>query len=390
MRKKFHALACFIILTVLFACFLQVCFADETEVVQEDSNIHIVVTFLGDCTLGAVESDYESPRSFIAYAENNGLGYFFSEVQSVLANDDLTVANLESVFSDDSSTQARNKTYCFRAPVSYAEMLNLASIEAVSFGNNHSMDYGVSGALSTVTALEAVGVDWFGANPDYTTNKYPDGISKPWIYEKDGVKIGFVASYISAWWIKAAEYGEEYKIQKTQVEELKAQGCDLIIACMHGGVEYDRLHDSNQENFANAYFEYGADIVIGNHPHRLQGMTVDEKGTVCYSLGNFCFGGNKRIHVGAETTCIFQFDFEFDRESHTYLGYTLTLYPAVPGSFVDEEYTDYQPKLVNGKEAEDILYEIQRDTRPRTLKLNPYIDGIGAVQEFVPNPKLNR
>ncbi|MBO2516250.1 MAG: hypothetical protein CW338_03100 [Clostridiales bacterium] len=394
--RRFHMKRPVIITIVLLVilCLFFSAAGHATSQEQESSdprpgNTHIVVTFLGDCTLGSREQDYDKPTSFIAYAEKYGLEYFFSQVQDIIAHDDLTVANLEGVFSDDGTKETRGKTYCFRAPVSYAKMLPLSSIEAVSFGNNHSMDYGISGALDTIAALEANGIGWFGANPDYDNLKYPEGISRTWIYEKDGIRIGFASSYISAWWIKSSDYHAEYKIQKKQIEELKEQGCDLIIVCMHGGVEYGGIHDDNQEKFANAYFQYGADIIIGTHPHRLQGIEVNEKGTVCYSLGNFCFGGNMRIHKHAETTCIFQFDLEFD-ENHVYQGYTLTLYPAIPGSFVDDEFSDFQPKLVTDKSAKDILYEIQRDTYPRTLKLNPYVEGVGAVQDFVPNPKLKR
>ena len=331
----------------------------------------IVISFTGDCTLGCTPTERESPTGFESYIEKNGFEYPFEKVRDIFLQDDLTVVNLEGVFYDYENNRVK-KTYNFRAPTAYAQILPLSGIEAVSLSNNHIMDYGEYGLRATVQAREAQGTAWFGGN---------DAAFQTYIFEKDGVKVGFAAAYISDWW-------QNKDLYKNGFEQLKAAGCSVIIGCMHGGVEYDVFHDNQQEILAKAFIRYGADIVIGHHPHTLQGITVEDGRTVLWSMGNFAFGGNSKLRNNAMgelsvNTYIAQFTLSFD-ESGTYLGHQLNIIPChVSGT---KEFNDYQPCPVQGKEAASVLANLQRDTSPRSLKLKPYVEGVGAVQEFVPAP----
>ena len=92
------------------------------------------------------------------------------------------------------------------------------------------------------------------------------------------------------------------------------------------------------------------------------------------------FGGNKNMR--AYQTAMAQFTFSFD-ENGTYLGHQINLIPAhVSGT---DEYNNYQPVLVQGDDADEVIAAIQYDVKK--LKLKPYIENVGAVQEFVPAPK---
>ncbi len=324
-----------------------------------DTAKQVVITFLGDCTLGCTELTRAQATSFDSVITQNGFAYPFEMVQSVIAHDDLTVANLEGVFYNYELNKV-DKTYNFRSSMDFAQILPLGSVEAVCLSNNHTGDYGAQGMRDTVAALEENGVQWFGAN-EYANNVY--------VFEKDGVKIGFVASYISYWW-------RNREVITQCFNDLKAAGCDVIIANIHGGVEYDIRHDSNQEQMANSFINYGADIIIGHHPHVLQGMAVQNGRTVLYSLGNFVFGGNKELRAVA--TVMAQFTFCFD-ENNNYLGHQLNLIPAQVSGTLDRN--NYQPILAEGKMADTVMAAIQKDTK---LKLQPYVEGIGAVQDFVP------
>ena len=130
----------------------------------------IVVTFVGDCTLGSEEHERAKPTSFDSYVLNYGFDYPFSGVYSVIANDDLTVANLEGVFYNYEANKV-SKTYNFRAPTEFAQILPLGSVEAVSLANNHTEDYGAQGIRSTVDALAEVGIPWF-ATTEYADDVY--------------------------------------------------------------------------------------------------------------------------------------------------------------------------------------------------------------------------
>lgn len=89
---------------------------------------------------------------------------------------------------------------------------------------------------------------------------------------------------------------------KSNLDKIKNEDVDVIIACMHWGTEYDTTESSEQEELANFLFQNGVDIIIGNHPHVLQNMekreiTLDDGSTkdgfVIYSLGNFLADQNK-------------------------------------------------------------------------------------------------
>jgi len=341
-------------------------FAAQGEIVPAEiyqAPKQIVISFAGDCTLGCTPHSREyDEKNFEARINENGLEYPFAKVRSIFEKDDLTVVNLEGTFYDYEANRA-NKTYTFRAPTSFADILTLGSVEAVSMGNNHALDYGRAGQESTIAALESRNIAWF-ANNEYA--------AKTFIYEKDDIKIGFVAANISYWW----SAGAVDKI-KASFAELKNAGCTMIIACIHGGVEYDTRHDTNQERMADRFIKYGADLVIGHHPHTIQGLRVENGITTMWSLGNFSFGGNTQIRT--MNTFIAQFTLSFD-ENNQYLGHQLNIIPChVSGS---EEYNDFQPHPVSGEEADEVIKAIQYDVK--RLKLKPYVEGIGAIQEFVP------
>lgn len=319
----------------------------------------VKVTFVGDCTLGCTSSEREKSSGFESFIYRNGLTYPFEKVQEIFTNDDCTVINLESVFYDTDAGKV-SKTYNFRAPMSFAEMLPLSSIEAASIANNHTGDYGSYGIRSTVLALQQQGVNYFGSTED------TDAV---YVLEKDGVKIGFVAAYISYWW------GHKQQIQEC-FDFLRERGCQVIVACIHGGVEYDTRHDMHQENMANAMIRYGADLVVGHHPHVLQGVRVNSGVTTLWSLGNFSFGGNSKVR--SIHSVIAQVTFSFDN-SNAYLGHQLNLIPAHMSGTA--EYNNYQPVLVSGAEADQVIAAMQEDT---LFPLQPYIEGVGAVQRFVP------
>lgn len=356
MRKMMLAAA----LLLLFCGGAQAIETEYAEVYQ--APIQIKITFTGDCTLGNTPLQRMQARNFEKTIAQEGLEYPFAQVRALFEQDDLTVANLEGVFYDYEANRVEKK-YNFRGPTAFAAILPLGGVDAVSLGNNHTLDYGVQGLRATVNALEEAGVAWFAATED---------ASQTFIFEKDGVKIGFVSANIAYW----RELGR--KAVQAQFAALKEAGCQAIVGCIHGGVEYMTYHDLNkQERMADSFLSYGADVVICNHPHVVQGMRVQEGKTTLWSLGNFVFGGNPKIR--ALECLLAQITFSFDAEG-TYLGHQVNLLPAhISG---EKDYNNFQPCLVQGAEAEAVLRLMERDLQGVTLR--PYREGVGAVQDFVP------
>ena len=154
----------------------------------------------------------------------------------------------------------------------------------------------------------------------------------------------------------------------------------MIVASIHCGGEYQKKHADMQERYEKLCKSMGANLVIGNHPHVPQGIHVADGVTCLYSLGNFTFGGNTGVdeQLSVIQSYVAQFDLYFDGD--TYLGHQLTIWPIHISGTTPEN--NYQPVLVSGAEAEKVMKLIQNDCGK--LKLNPYVDGQGAVQDFVP------
>ena len=323
-----------------------------------EADRQVVITFVGDCTIGGEDRVRNQDYSFDSYAARNGYAYFFDGVKSVIAADDITVANFEGVLLN-ASTNIQPKTYNFRGPKDFARIMTLSSVEIVNIANNHIEDFGANGAKVTGEALDDAGQLWFGTE---------DILRRVCVYQCKGIRFGFIGVHISYYW-------NNKNIIEKQMAYLRGH-CDVLIATMHGGTEYAPRRDLSQEKMAQAFLRMGADIVIGHHPHVLQGIDVVNGATVCYSLGNFVFGGNAKIR--APYTALFQFTFSFDADKR-YLGHQLNILPALPSG--ERGYNNYQPVLATGGDAKAVLAQIQVDT---PFKLNPYVENVGALQAFVP------
>lgn len=345
---------CFCFVFLLFMCLMAL------GVQASDEGTEILLSFTGDCTLGSEERTRQQPTSFDSYIEQHGYAYPFEKVQSVLAHDDVTVINLENVFYPHQANRVP-KTYNFRGPTEFARILTEGSVELSFLGNNHTMDYGYPGFRSTVRTLEEGGHSWF-ATTDH-------GV-KTWVYEKNGVKVGFTGCYISYY------YRHPERV-KQGMEELKTQGCDFIVAVMHGGVEYGPRQDAHMERLARFFVDQGAGLVVGHHPHVLHGVEVYKNATILYSLGNFSFGGNKGLRT--TQTMIAQAKLRFDARGR-YISHQVNLIPARPSGTM--EYNNYQPVLAQGEEAQAIIDLVASMS---TIPLNPHVDGVGAWQEPVPS-----
>ena len=324
----------------------------------------ITLTATGDALLGSSDPVSKKEFAFQRYIEKYGYAYPFAKLQNLFANDDVTLINLECVFNDDAP--ASKSRYSFRGPASYASILTESSIEVANLANNHSADYGKAGFESTKTALENAGVGYCGTTA-FGNDTY--------IWEKDGIKIGFIG-IIPLYYEK-----NKAKIQK-YCKALKDAGCQVIVASLHCGKEYNTIHGNMHDKYGGILRKYGVNIIIGNHPHVPQGVKVTKGVTQLYSLGNSSFGGNTGVDETIHSIQSYVAQFQLKFEDNVYVGHQLTIWP-IHISGVSPE-NNYQPVLVSGKEAEVVMKRIQKDTG---FTLSPYVDGQGAQQPFVPWPQ---
>ena len=294
--------------------------------------VSLTISVVGDCTLGTDETfDYDT--GFTAYYDNNGKDYFFKNVKSIFEADDLTIANFEGTLTDSDTRE--DKTFAFKAPAEYAQILNSGSVEAVNTANNHSHDYGDQSYTDTMTALDNAGITHFG---------YDDTA----VMDIKGIKVGLVGIYELN-----DHLGREQQL-KDNIAKVKKDGAELVIVIFHWGNETETVPDTNQMTLGRLAIDEGADLVCGHHPHVLQGIETYKGKNIVYSLGNFCFGGNSS--PSDMDTMIFQQTFTITSEGVQ----TDNVTNIIPCSISSTDgYNNYQPTPATSDEATRIKAKIQ-------------------------------
>ncbi len=306
--------------------------APETETVEMSAPVTITISAVGDCTLGTDEG-FDSSSSLVAkYNEVQDPAYFFQNVVSVLGSDDLTIANLEGTLT--TATERQDKTYAFKGDPSYAGILTSGSVEAVNLANNHSKDYGEQSYEDTIANVEAAGITSFGY--DRTA-----------VVDVKGAKVGLVGIY------ELADGMDRADQLKANIQSVKDQGAQLVIVSFHWGAEKENYPDKTQVSLAHMAIDNGADLVLGHHPHVLQGIENYNGKNIVYSLGNFCFGGNK--NPSDKDTMIFQQTFTIQDGAVT-ADNTTNIIPCSLSS--SSSYNDYCPRILEGDEKQAVLDRI--------------------------------
>ena len=299
----------------------------------------IVITFGGDAVLGTREEWKGDPDNFDACIEKNGFSWPFAEIASLFQSDDLTHVNLECVLQANSKGLVKTKEYRFRGDPSYTEILTVADIESVNIANNHYIDYSASGRKSTQEALTAGGIAFSGYETLY-------------VFEKDGYKIGFGGC-------RETVFRQKRKIVEDELRQLKDMGCDVIIYSFHWGKEYSPKHNSLQKKMAQFAVDHGADLIIGTHPHCVQGLETIKGVPVLYSLGNLMFGGTHDMR----TFDAFMVRATLRFGENGYEGVELQPIPILTSGAIPEN--NFQPVLAEGEDYDRIIKLIQNDSRPK-------------------------
>lgn len=279
----------------------------------------VVLSLLGDCSVGDSAQYVTADTSYHTAVDKNGYAWPFSTVYDYLSEDDLTVANLEVVFTERYAHE--DKMYYLRADTDHTAILTQGSIEAVNTVNNHSMDFFEKGYNDTMEALDAAGIDHFGTIR---------GVSDlTCVKEVNGIRFGFTGfSY------PAIEGG--LKVISRHITELKeTEHCDVVIVSLHWGRETHPTPESWQQTFSKQLIDAGADVVWGHHPHVLQPMEFYKGKPIFYSTGNFTFGTISDLDPA---TGIFRLSYDRTEE-----GVELTAVQVIP--CFTRRGGDYRPLL---------------------------------------------
>ena len=207
---------------------------------------------------------------------------------------DINFCNLETVVTDRNDLPTAEKTYNFRTHPNAVKLLVETGFNLMSIANNHVRDYGAEGIDETLKWLKKIGrkgrLHFAGAGKDI------DQAAAPAVYEVKGVRIAFAAVSIGTRATSTQAGVVSTHKPDAALEALKGAKADIRILSMHAGKERKLEPVGYQKNLARrAVKDFGVDIVIGHHPHVVQGIERYGDGLIFYSLGNFALRGARNM-----------------------------------------------------------------------------------------------
>lgn len=232
---------------------------------------------------------------------------FSDDLLKLMSDADLFMLNNEFTYSDR-GTPTEGKDWTFRAGPERVSVLNTLGVDIAGLANNHAYDWGEDALLDTVSTLQNAGIVTVGAG------KNLEEARKPAYFTLQGRTISVVAA-TAVEKVGDREYGmtkaataDSAGVFSTidpadcvdTIREAKANS-DFVFVYVHWGTEMTTEIDADQKDLAKAYIDAGADAVVGNHPHVLQGFEYYNGKPILYSLGNFWFNSKDR------ETCVLEF-----------------------------------------------------------------------------------
>lgn len=272
-----------------------------------DSNpdpITIHMSAFGDtmCHLTNIKNAYDASKKDYDFSN------VFKNVRSYLEDADITIGNLETTFAGSSRGYTGYPT--FNAPEVLGQNLKDMGVDVLTTANNHCMDKGNSGLVSTLDYLDKYEISHTG------TARSEEEQNSILIKDVNGIKIAFLSYTYGTNGITIPS-DKPYSVNlidkeliKKHIASAKEQNVDVICVSMHWGLEYKLKPNSTQTELADFLFENGVDIILGSHPHVLEPMekrtiTLEDgttkDGFVIYSLGNFVSG---QIYANTKSTVI--------------------------------------------------------------------------------------
>jgi len=228
-------------------------------------------------------------RGVKAYIAAHGADAVFAGIAPVLRAADAAWVNLESPLTDISDPYP-GKDVHFQGDPRLAAGLADAGIDVVNMANNHAVDQGPAGLLDAIRRVEAAGVKVVGVGRNAAAARRPAIVRT-----SGGATIGFLGWTDIIWPGYQAGSGPGVATARTDMSQVEQairrlkRRVDYVVVCFHWGVEYTDMPIADQVSEAHAAIDAGADMVIGHHPHVLQGAQIYKGHFIIYSLGDLVF-----------------------------------------------------------------------------------------------------
>lgn len=311
----------------------------------------------------------------IQYAYNKGGGEYdfsdqFTYLKDFVKDSDISIGNYETTTNPDLPVAGFPR---FNVPAAYLKDLKETGFDIVSTANNHSMDTELEGVFSTMEAAKEAGLDYVGS--------FKDKSDRILFKEVKGIKLAFLAyTYgcngrenliVPREEVENLGYLSDEDQIKKDIARAKAQGADFVIVYPHWGIEYQSMPNEAQISLGRKMIDWGADLVIGNHPHVVEPVEIYQaedgrKGLIAYALGNFIsyqnYENSKDIRV--EHSLALEIDLEKDLTSGNKKIADVKLHPIWVGTYYNEYGISIKNHLtedfLEGGKYYDLVNENQR------------------------------
>lgn len=292
----------------------------------------LVISAVGDIMLDA------SARSMLT---EQGYDYPFVQMRQYFSGAQIIFGNVEGPLTDR-GTPEQDKKFVFRSPpAEVSTALKNAGFNMVSLANNHTLDYGADGLAQTIEALDAVGIQHVGAGSNLMTARQPA------IMQINNQRIAFLAYSVTLpenFYAGKNNAGTAFAHEEHVRDDVIAarKQADIVLVSFHWGQEGKTTLRDYQTHLGHLAIDSGASVIIGHHPHILQGIEHYKGGVILYSLGNFTFGS---YSMGAARSVVAQLHFLNNRL------HKLLLFPINVNNFE----VQFQPQPLHGEAADAML-----------------------------------
>lgn len=214
------------------------------------------------------------------------------DITEWLSLPDLMFVNLETTIAEPNVGVDNGNKYTFKSPPSSVDLLTASGIDAVQLANNHILDFGPDATGRTVEILDEAGIAHSGAGSN-AADAYA-----PVVIEENGWRIGFVSfSRIPCHWSVGGENTRPqtawacapFLLETIKAVQQAAHNTDFVVVMVHWGIERNHCPETYQRELARTWAQFGADVIVGGHPHVLQGVEQVEGAWLINSTGNFAF-----------------------------------------------------------------------------------------------------
>lgn len=295
--------------------------------------------------------------------KKKGYDHLFDGVRNELASGHVNLANLESPIATGGE-EYHEKKFRFRAEPQVARVIRTAGFNLVTLANNHSMDFGGKALAETLLHLSANDISWIGAGENLAESR------KIKFFLVKGKRIAFLGysltqptEFFATKVLPGTAPGYE-KLVTGDVSSARSQS-DYVVVSFHWGKEASSTVQSYQRSAAHKAIEAGADVIIGHHPHVLQGIERYRNGIIFYSLGNFIFASKSQV---ADFSAMIRFRLDGDRREAEIMPLDVL-----------HSRVGFQPRLLTGERGFAVIEMLNELSKPFNTRIQSK-DGVYSIQ----------